>query len=147
MEETNYHRSSITGLESKGGSGTETPSGMTESHPGDEKFAIPNEPAVTETGLCSEERYKTKTYVDKLKRFDRKHLALPNRLGEKMLRPLIFLSFPVIFYADFSYGSNLVWFNVLNGTASLILLGKPYNFASSMVGLSYVSPLLGVIVG
>ncbi|RAL67460.1 hypothetical protein DID88_008215 [Monilinia fructigena] len=44
----------------------------------------------------------------------------------------------------FSYGSNLIWFNVLNGTASLILSAPPYNFSSSMVGLSYVSPIVGV---
>ena len=64
-----------------------------------------------------------------------------------MLRPLILLSFPVILYSGFSYGSNLVWFNVLNATASLILSGKPYDFRSSMVGLSYLSPLIGVFVG
>ena len=64
-----------------------------------------------------------------------------------MLRPLVFLTFPVIFYAGFSYGSNLVWFNVLNATASLILSGSPYNFSSSMVGLAYLSPLIGVVVG
>lgn len=62
------------------------------------------------------------------------------------MRPLIFLSFPVIFYAGFSYGSNLVWFNVLNATASLIL-GGTYDFSASMVGLSYVSPLIGVALG
>lgn len=64
-----------------------------------------------------------------------------------MLRPLIFLTFPVIFYAGFSYGSNLVWFNVLNATASLILSGSPYRFSSSMVGLAYLSPLIGVLFG
>ena len=63
-----------------------------------------------------------------------------------VLRPLIFLSFPVIFYAGFSYGSNLVWFNVLNATSSLILSGT-YNFSASMVGLSYISPLVGVAIG
>jgi len=36
---------------------------------------------------------------------------------------------------------------VLNGTASLILSGAPYNFKASMVGVSYVSPLIGVFLG
>lgn len=63
-----------------------------------------------------------------------------------MTRPLIFTTFPVILYAGFSYGSNLIWFNVLNATASLILNGT-YGFAPSMVGLSYVSPLIGVALG
>lgn len=84
-----------------------------------------------------------KRYPQKLKLFDSKLLDRPNRLKGMVLRPLIFLTFPVIFYSGFSYGSNLVWFNVLNGTASLILSGKSYGFSSSMVGLSYVSPLLG----
>lgn len=36
---------------------------------------------------------------------------------------------------------------MLNGTASLVLGGPPYNFAASMVGLSYISPLVGVAIG
>ena len=61
-------------------------------------------------------------------------------------RPLLFATFPVIFYAGFSYGSNLVWFNVLNATASLIL-SSTYSFSASMVGVAYVSPLIGVALG
>jgi hypothetical protein len=64
-----------------------------------------------------------------------------------VVRPLIFLTFLVIFYAGFSYGSNVIWFSVLNGTASLVLSSPPYNFRASFVGLSYVSPLIGVILG
>lgn len=30
--------------------------------------------------------------------------------------------------ASFSYGSYLVYFNIMNGTASIILGGEPYNF-------------------
>jgi hypothetical protein len=40
-----------------------------------------------------------------------------------------------------------IWFNVLNATASIILGSPPYNFKASMVGLSYVSTLIGVMVG
>ena len=86
----------------------------------------------------------TKSFYSKLKVFDTQALGYPNRLKSMVLRPLIFLSFPVIFYAGFSYGSSLVWFNVLNGTASLILSGQPYNFSSSIVGLAYISPLVGM---
>ncbi|KAF3045513.1 hypothetical protein E8E12_008854 [Didymella heteroderae] len=57
--------------------------------------------------------------------------------GQNMLvrakRSLTYLSWPVIFYAGFSYGSYLIWFNVLNATASIILGGPPYNFKASMV--------------
>lgn len=71
--------------------------------------------------------------------------------GQNMLvrakRSLTYLGWPVIFYAGFSYGSYLIWFNVLNATASIILGGPPYNFKASMVGLSYVSCCIGVMVG
>jgi len=152
MEETNFHRSSITGMESKEASGTQSPIGPAavkgnETTTLDGKTAVPSEPSVTEEGHGTHESYRKKTYIDKIKLFHPETFNRPNRLGGMMIRPLIFLTFPVIFYAGFSYGSNLVWFNVLNGTASLILSGKPYNFASSMVGVAYVSPLLGVIVG
>ena len=89
----------------------------------------------------------TKSFSKKLKIFDRQTLSQPNRLKDMFLRPLIFLSFPVIFYAGFSYGSSLIWFNVLNGTASLILSAQPYNFTSSTVGLAYLSPLIGITIG
>jgi hypothetical protein len=88
--------------------------------------------------------YHPKTYLQKLALLDKKR---DFHLFRMMVRPLIFMTFPSVAYAGFSYGSNLVWFNVLNGTASLILSAAPYNFSSSMVGLSYVSPLLGVAVG
>ena len=93
------------------------------------------------------EQNSKKSYWSKLKVFDKKALQYPNRLKGMILRPLIFLTFPVVFYAGFSYGSNLIWFNVLNGTASLILSGEPYGFSSSIVGLCYFAPLIGVSLG
>ena len=87
-----------------------------------------------------------KSYIDKLKLLRTADLRKPNRLLGMATRPLIFLTFPVISYSGFCYGSNLVWFNVLNGTSSLILANPPYNFAASMVGLSYFSPLIGTAI-
>ncbi|OAL30556.1 hypothetical protein AYO22_01508 [Fonsecaea multimorphosa] len=66
---------------------------------------------------------------------------------QRAWRSLTYLTWPVIFYAGFSYGSYLIWFNVLNATASIILGGPPYNFKPSMVGLSYLSCTIGVIIG
>ncbi|KAF2024533.1 MFS general substrate transporter [Setomelanomma holmii] len=71
--------------------------------------------------------------------------------GQNMLqrakRSLQYLSWPVIAYCGFSYGSYLILFNILNATASIILGGAPYNFSASMVGVSYVACVIGVIVG
>jgi MFS family permease len=61
-------------------------------------------------------------------------------------RSLQYIGWPVIAYCGISYGSYLILFNILNATASIILSGAPYNFSSSMVGLSYVSCMIGVAV-
>jgi hypothetical protein len=139
MEETNYVRHDVGTPVST--SGTASPASVVEASD-KEKFPAQseNEPA-PETHM-----YTPKTYMDKIKLFQKSDLEKPNELKGMMTRPLIFLTFPVIFYAGFSYGSNLVWFNVLNATASLIL-GSTYNFSASMVGVAYVSPLVGVAIG
>ncbi|MCJ1302401.1 hypothetical protein MMC08_005204 [Hypocenomyce scalaris] len=152
MEETNYHRapanspSSTSIAETQPSSTAEGPLHST-SIKETRDVAIVGTTGSLEKSNGPNRYHSRKTYLQKLVLFRNPDLHQPNRLGGMVLRPLIFLSFPVIFYAGFSYGSSLVWFNVLNGTASLVLGGAPYNFTSSMVGLSYLSPLLGVIVG
>ena len=122
MEETNFHRTTITGTEdSKMVSGLTTPPTalQIDSEKSVEKGPVEDSPQVTEEGLgTTEPSFTPKTYLQKIALFDRHVFKRPNRLAGMMARPLIFLTFPVIFYAGFSYGSNLVWFNVLNGTAS-----------------------------
>lgn len=137
MEETNYNRQHVGTPAST--SGTSTPTVT-------EEKAATGDQVTTITTNSSAPIYKRKTYLDKLKLWQQADLEKPNELLGMMWRPLKFLTFPVIFYAGFSYGSNLVWFNVLNATASLILAGQ-YNFSASMVGVAYASPLIGVCVG
>jgi len=145
MEETNYNRAPLEMISSP----TDTPISST---PKEGALVTSTDPEKDGNHHASESvdsgiaimNYKLKTYIQKLSLLDKQR---PFHLFRMMIRPLIFLSFPSIAYAGFSYGSNLVWFNVLNATTSLILGGKPYNFSSSMVGLSYLSPLLGVAIG
>lgn len=151
MEETNYHRKGLVGNEMKPteGSSPENPQSIIQDD-AVEKYnmgAELNVSSITDEDGAPDDVPRRKSFHQKLRIFDKQELRYPNRLKEMILRPLIFLSFPVIFYAGFSYGSSLVWFNVLNGTASLILSGKPYGFSSSIVGLAYISPLIGMILG
>lgn len=145
MEETNYHRKVLFVNDVEPNAAAGTPTG---------KFDVGAEPVKggnsrdnTDLECRTHGTYKKKSYLDKLKILNRQELQYPNRMKGMILRPLIFLSFPVISYAGFSYGSNLIWFNVLNGTASLILSKEPYGFSSSTVGLAYISPLIGVTLG
>jgi MFS family permease len=142
MEETNYVRAAAQPLP-----GTTTISATiqvsdTKMGSGEKHQANELSPSETESGQVT--IGTSKTLIQKLALWG-------NYPGENMLqrsiRSLRYLGWPVIFYAGFSYGSYLIWFNVLNATASIILGGPGYNFRASMVGLSYVSCCIGVIIG
>jgi len=135
MEETNYERH-VTSASEDGAvgvlDGEKTTAGTVNSVQGDE-------PPMEGTMRPSQ-----KTFLQKMGFWcgPRK----PNRLWRLFKQPLYFLSWPTIVWAGFSYGQNLVWFNVLNATASLILSSPPYNFSAAMVGVAFVSAFLGTIV-
>ncbi|KAL4927853.1 putative serine/threonine protein kinase ENV7 [Aspergillus undulatus] len=136
MEETNYVREKS--------SHSDTPATMSASAEGETKEkASSGHPRESdpEVGVV----YTKKTYMQKLSLLGPRQAK--NNLVRRAWHTIHYLSWPVIFYAGFSYGSYLVWFNVLNGTASLILGSSPYNFSSSMIGLSYLACCLGVIFG
>ncbi|KAG1849260.1 major facilitator superfamily domain-containing protein [Suillus subalutaceus] len=87
-----------------------------------------------------------KTYSQRLALFGGRYAS--NKLLLTMTyRPVILLRFPVIFWAGFQYGTCLVWYNVLNATCSLILSEQPYNFRANFVGLTYLGPLIGMLLG
>ena len=60
----------------------------------------------------------------------------------KSWRAMALFAFPNIVWAGVLYGTNLAWYNVVNGTMSTILGGAPYNFSPAMVGVAYLSPFL-----
>src|SRR5271170_4495639 len=110
--------------------------------------ATPDEEKASQVSTVpSPQQYrKKKTYLQKLKLFT-VIPEKPNELLAHIYRPLLLLRFPVIFWCGFQYGSNLMWFNVLNATAALVLASPPYNFTSSLIGVAYVAPLIGVLLG
>lgn len=59
-------------------------------------------------------------------------------------RPLIMIfRLPNVAWAGFLYGINLAWYNVLNGTASPVLTGRPYEWSAAQVGSVYAGPIIG----
>ncbi|KAH9949168.1 major facilitator superfamily domain-containing protein [Amylocystis lapponica] len=84
------------------------------------------------------------SFVKRLAIFNRRYQS--NKMFLRMMyRPLMLLQFPIV--AGFQYGSCLVWYNVMNATASLILSSPPYNFPAYAVGLSYIAPMVGITLG
>ncbi|KAH7884843.1 major facilitator superfamily domain-containing protein [Phlebopus sp. FC_14] len=87
-----------------------------------------------------------KSFMQRLQFFNRRY-ASNEMLFTMAYRPILLLRFPVIFWAGFQYGACLVWYNVLNATCSLILSDPPYDFRASFVGLTYIGPLIGMLIG
>ncbi|CAH0036979.1 unnamed protein product [Clonostachys rhizophaga] len=142
MEETNYHRvQSAQETRIQTGPVTNTDR-KAKDLLASEKIDIP--PASTSLAENGEVYAAPRSFVQKLAVW---YPSPGQNMLQRVVRALTFLSWPVIFYAGFSYGSYLIWFNVLGATASIVLSGEPYNFSSSMVGLSYLSCCVGVIAG
>lgn len=144
LEETNYDRKTvgvIEGVDAPSPSDPESTSPMSESKSSPEKSSSADAPQSSATGSAAP--YKRKTYRQKLALWGKPR---PFMMFWRAAQVLKLLSWPVIFYAGFSYGTYLVWFNILNATASLILGGEPYNFSPAIVGLCYLSCIIGVTV-
>ncbi|EGR44442.1 uncharacterized protein TRIREDRAFT_70319 [Trichoderma reesei QM6a] len=85
-----------------------------------------------------------KSYWHKLALLDKPRAFQMHRRAWQILR---LIAWPVVFYSGFSYGTYLIWFNILNATSSIVLGGAPYNFKPSIVGLSYLACVVGVVLG
>lgn len=130
MEETNYDRQTI-GVVENGGSTADSV----------QRSESTRELTSTAAGVKHEGR---KTYLQKLWIKDK---SRKQRMLYRSLLSLRLVSWPVVFYAGFSYGSYLIYFNILNATASVLLGAPPYNFPPSSVGLAYIACVIGVLVG
>lgn len=132
MEETNYKRSDTQQL---------TAVGTATSHSGEK-----SQPHIASApGTESQRPQSQLTFWGKLALFKPKHLQNDSKILDSIRRPFIFFTFPGVVFAGFSYGAAVCWHNVLNGTVSPFLSSPPYNFDAGMVGLSYVSCLIGVV--
>jgi hypothetical protein len=138
MEETNYNRKTIGIVATPG-----TPPPEETGKMGDEEKARSVSASSADHGtgeVCT----LPKTFVQKLSIWQP---SPGQNVLERAWRSLKYLGWPVIFYAGFSYGSYLIWFTVMNASASIILGGAPYYFKASMVGLAYVACCIGVVLG
>jgi MFS family permease len=143
MEETNYDRSSVGVIYNNGAS---TPDNAACETGGYE--AASKQVPVLDTGAAGNPSLdlegKEKTFWQKIAILDKPR---PFMMHWRAWQSIKLLSWPVVFYSGFSFGTYLIWFNILNATASVILGAEPYNFAPSIVGLTYISCMIGVVIG
>ncbi|KAL4884614.1 putative MFS transporter [Aspergillus karnatakaensis] len=84
-----------------------------------------------------------KSFFAKLKPIESTGFHQKNHLLRLMFEPFQLLRFPIVVYAGLLYGCNIVWLTVLNATESMVLSNPPYNMSTSMVGLTFIAPLIG----
>merc|ERR1711939_190853 len=88
-----------------------------------------------------------KSYAQKLKFWGARRPGQPNNYWLSMWLPIALLQFPVAVFSGVLVGSVLSWFNVVNGTAALVLAAPPYNFSTEMIGVMFIAPFIGCTVG
>ncbi|KAK7751017.1 hypothetical protein SLS62_007002 [Diatrype stigma] len=145
MEETNYDRRTVgvvttaaAGSEEAVGNSSEPEKGGAEKDKGSELASPVDGP--DHSGYAE----NPKGFWQRMSLLDKPR---PFMMHYRAWQSLKLLSWPVVFYAGFSYGTYLIYFNILNATSSIILGSAPYNFKPAMVGLSYVACMIGVSIG
>ncbi|GJN65997.1 hypothetical protein PLICBS_000013 [Purpureocillium lilacinum] len=144
MEETMFFRQTLEGLEQEPRE-PEDKSAWARNTNTSEK----TETHAAETPTVASIQHMPRAYGRKLKPFSRMEGRPPKRqMFLSMILPLpIIVQFPNVAWAGFIYGINLAWYQVLNATTSPILSAAPYNWSTSGVGLIYLGPIVGAIVG
>ncbi|OJJ08760.1 hypothetical protein ASPVEDRAFT_879616 [Aspergillus versicolor CBS 583.65] len=67
----------------------------------------------------------------------------PAHVLQKVVCSIQMLRFPPVVFAGFIYGCYMCWYAVVNATLSLFFGSSPYNFAPSIVGLTYIAEIIG----
>ncbi|CAI4215976.1 unnamed protein product [Parascedosporium putredinis] len=125
MEETNYNRKAPANV----GSDNETNVAAGGASADEKGVKSEHSDAASRSAEPGEEYPPPRNFVQKMSLWQP---SPGQNIFKRAWRSLYFLSWPVIFYAGFSYGSYIIWFNVLNATASIVL---------------YVACCVGTIVG
>ena len=97
----------------------------------------------TVTTVDGSASYLKKPYAARLKPIETEGFRRKNKMLRLMGRPFQLLTFPIIAYAGFLYGANIIWLSVLNATEAMVLSDDPYNMSTSIIGVTFIAPLVG----
>ncbi|SCU94846.1 LADA_0G11760g1_1 [Lachancea dasiensis] len=64
-----------------------------------------------------------------------------------MVRPFILFAYPAVLFGSFLYSLAIVWLIMLSQIVDEVFSLPPYSFSSTSVGLVYVAPFIGGILG
>jgi len=88
-----------------------------------------------------------KSYVQSLKPWNGR-LAKQDKWLKVMIRPFILFAYPAVLWSSLVYALAVGWLIVLSESVAHIYQGRSsYNFSALQVGLVYVSPFVGGVLG
>lgn len=92
--------------------------------------------------------YRRKSFKEKLKLIDTANLKTrnPKDMIFQVIRPFLYLRYPVVVYCGICVGCYQMWLSFLNGTESSIMT-ESYGFSEVMLGVPYISPVLFSVLG
>ncbi|CAN3361813.1 protein Hol1p [Diutina catenulata] len=63
------------------------------------------------------------------------------------VKPFLLVSFPAVVWSSLVYGAQIMWLSLMGTTQSQMFSAPPYNFKSSVVGLTNLAPFVGCVLG
>ncbi|CUM57541.1 unnamed protein product [Debaryomyces tyrocola] len=87
-----------------------------------------------------------RTYLQRLRLIENEFND-PTPIIVTFLKPFYLVSFPIVVWCGILQGIQQMWLTLMTCTQSEFYSSAPYNFSSSMVGLSNLGQLVGIIAG
>ncbi|KAL8381090.1 hypothetical protein RB595_005395 [Gaeumannomyces hyphopodioides] len=63
------------------------------------------------------------------------------------LRPLVLFSYPAVLWAALVYSCSMGWLVIMSQSVAVVFIQGSYHFSELQTGLTYISPLIGGILG
>lgn len=86
-----------------------------------------------------------KSFVNRLALFSGRHS--PDKWWQVALRPFFLYLYPSVLYGSLIYSMAVVWLIVISETVSDIFKGEGYGYSQQSVGLFYLGPFIGGVLG
>lgn len=101
----------------------------------------PSDESDTDKSIAS----SPKTFTKRLALYSGRHS--PDKWWMVALRPFYLYFYPSILYGSLVYSMAVVWLIVISETVSEIFKGKNYGYSQQTVGLFYLGPFIGGVLG
>ncbi|CDK29889.1 unnamed protein product [Kuraishia capsulata CBS 1993] len=99
------------------------------------------EPATT----LSHDSVRKKTFLQELHVFSGRHTQ--DHWWMVFLRPFVLCAYPNVLYGSLIYTFAVVWLILISETISHLFVADPYDYSPTIIGLFYVAPFVGSILG